>query len=119
VTHHLVDRSEDGLGIPVIPHVGRDGALDIHDMVVADAVERLRAHPRYHMRLNHAENLCGKPTGPPHHLEFRRRLDGNAVRHQCFSAGDAPGLPSCPEAAKLISIPPASSALINNWQISR
>src|SRR3989338_10109082 len=69
VTNHLIDGGENGLRIPLIPHVGWNGALDIHDVVVADSVERLRAHPRNHVGLNHAENLCSKPACLPRHLD--------------------------------------------------
>lgn len=118
MTNHLVDGGKDGLGIPVIPDVGWNGAPDIHDVLVADLVERLCAHARRHVCLNHAENLSGESSGTARHFELLDRLDGNAVGHQCFSAVNVSVLPSCPVTAPAMSSPPASSARINSWQIS-
>ena len=81
MTDNLVDGGEDGVRIPEIPHVGWNGTLDVHDVVVADSVERLRAHPRHHVGRDHAENLCGKPAGPPRHPDVLGGLEDNAASH--------------------------------------
>ncbi|MDT4861036.1 hypothetical protein FQZ97_956260 [compost metagenome] len=81
VAHDLIDRGEDGFRITVVPHVGRNGALNIDDVVVADPVQRLRAHTRHDVRPDHVENLRGQTAGPPCHLDVFGGLDGNTATH--------------------------------------
>jgi hypothetical protein len=119
VAHHLVDGGQYGLGIAEVAHVGGDGGLDIHDVLVADAVERLGADPGHDVRLDHAENLRGQLAGPPRYRDLLRRLDDDAAGHQRLPAGDGRGLPAWAVAAVTMSRPPASSAWTSSWQTSR
>jgi hypothetical protein len=81
VTDDLVDGGEDGLRIAVVPQVGRNGALNIDDVVVANPVERSGAYSRRHGRLDHAENFCGKLGGAPRQVELIGGPDGNDSSH--------------------------------------
>ena len=77
VADDVVDRGADGLGEAAVADVGRDRALHVDDVVVADAVQFLGAHARFHVRGHHLQHLGGQPAGDAHLLDFCRGLGGD------------------------------------------
>ena len=75
VADHMVDRSADGLGKPVVAHVGRDGLLLVDDEIVAEPVQLVGGDPGGHMGLDHVQDVGRQPAGEAHFLLFFRGLD--------------------------------------------
>src|SRR5690606_19859577 len=89
VADHVVDRGADGLGEAAVAHVGRDRALHVDDVVVADAVQFLGGHARLHERGDDLQHLGGQAAGDAHLLDFGRCLQ---VDHGRIIADPPPGL---------------------------
>src|SRR5690606_27576695 len=70
VADDVVDGDAGGLGVAPVADVGRDRALHVDDVVVADAVQFLGAHPRLHVRGDHFQHLGGQAAGDAHLLDF-------------------------------------------------
>src|SRR5690606_12621750 len=70
VADDVVDRGAHGLGEAAVAQVGRDRALHVHDVVVADAVQFRGADPRLHIRGDHFQHLGGQAAGDAHLLDF-------------------------------------------------
>ena len=81
MANHLVDGREDGFWVTLIPHIGWDDTLDIHDVLVTDTVERFRADSRHDVGLDHAKDLSGQLSGTPRHRNVLGRLDDNFACH--------------------------------------
>src|SRR5690606_8806694 len=77
VADDVVDRGAHRLGEAAIADVGRDRALHVHDVVVADAVQLLGGHARLHVRGNDLEHLGGQAAGDAHLLDLFGGLEGN------------------------------------------
>ncbi|MCY1237412.1 hypothetical protein D9M72_501060 [compost metagenome] len=121
VAHHLVHRGEDGLRIAQVAHVGGNGALHLHDVCVAEAVERFGAHAGHDVGLDHRQDLGGQLCGAPRHHQLFGGLEWNVVcHHQCLPFAGARGLPGgAAVTVAAMSSPPESSAWISSWQTSR
>src|SRR5690606_14786161 len=70
VADDVVDGDAGGLGVAPVADVGRDRVLHVDDVVVADAVQFLGAHPRLHVRGDHFQHLGGQAAGDAHLLDF-------------------------------------------------
>src|SRR5690606_19971465 len=94
----VVDRDAGGLGIAAVADVGRDRALHLHDVVVADAVQFLGAHARLHVRGDHFQHLGGQAAGDAHLLDFFGGLEvhGHGGDYRAFRVPRAarPALPA-------------------------
>src|SRR5690606_8034562 len=94
----VVDRDAGGLGIAAVADVGRDRALHLHDVVVADAVQFLGAHARLHVRGDHFQHLGGQAAGDAHLLDCFGGLEvhGHGGDYRAFRAPRAarPALPA-------------------------
>ncbi len=77
VADHVVDRGADGLGKAPVIEVGRDGALDVDDVLIAQPVELLGGDARHHMGADHVEHLGGQPAGLAHLELLFWGLDGD------------------------------------------
>src|SRR5690606_1991378 len=70
VADDVVDRDAGGLGVAAVADIGRDRALHVDDVVVADAVQLLGVHARLHVRGDHLQHLGGQAAGDAHLLDF-------------------------------------------------
>jgi hypothetical protein len=75
VADHVVDRGAHGLREAAIADVGRDRALHVHDVVVADAVEFLGGHARFHVGRDDLQHLGGQAACDAHFLEIGGGLE--------------------------------------------
>ncbi len=66
----------------------RNGLLDVHDVVVREAVELVGRDAGAHVRGQHVQHLGGKASGDAHALDLLGRLDGD--RHGDYGNGTAP-----------------------------
>src|SRR5690606_1039418 len=78
VADDVVDRGAHRLGKTAVADVGRDRALHVDDVVVADAVELLGGHARLHVRGNDLEHLGGHAAGNAHLLDLFGGLEGDS-----------------------------------------
>src|SRR5690606_19546485 len=75
VADDVVDRSADRRREAAVAHVGRDRALHLDDVVVADPVQLGRGHAGLHVRGHHLEHLGGQAAGDAHLLQVGLGLE--------------------------------------------
>src|SRR3546814_481916 len=78
VADDVVDRGAQGLGKTAIADVGRDRALHIDDVVVADAVEFLGGDAGAHVLTDHLQHISGQTAGNTHFFDVLRGFDSNS-----------------------------------------
>ncbi|MNV94588.1 hypothetical protein D3C71_1894000 [compost metagenome] len=76
MAHHMVDRGADRLGVAVVADVGGDAAQRIHDVVVAQLVQRVGADAGTHMRHQHVQHFGGKLAGAARLGNIGNGVDG-------------------------------------------
>ncbi|KAG0778142.1 hypothetical protein G6F22_011413 [Rhizopus arrhizus] len=72
VADDVVDRGAHGLGEAAVANVGRNGALHVHDVVVADAVQFLGGDTGLDVGGADVAHFAGQAAGDAHHLDFLR-----------------------------------------------
>ncbi len=77
VAHHVVDRGADGFGKTSIIEVGRDGSLDIDDVLVAKPIQLVSGDAWDHMGADHIEHFGGKAARLAHLQLLVRGLYGD------------------------------------------
>src|SRR5690606_38845945 len=75
VADDVVDRGADRRREALVTQVGRDGVLDLDDVVVADPVQLGGADPRLHVRGHDLQHLGGKAAGDAHAFDVLRSLE--------------------------------------------
>ena len=70
VADHVVDRGAHRLGVAAITDVGRDRALHLDDVVMADPVQFLGAHARLDVVADQVEHFGGQAAGDAHLFDF-------------------------------------------------
>src|SRR5258706_6216158 len=70
VADHMIDRRTDGFGEAAIADVGRNRLLDVHDVVVADGIQRLGTHAGVDMFANYVQNVGCQAPGYAQFLLF-------------------------------------------------
>src|SRR5690606_34374002 len=75
VADDVVDRGADRGGEAAVAHVGRDRALDVDDVVVADPVQLGGGHAGLHVGGHDLEHLGGQAAGDAHLLQVGGGLE--------------------------------------------
>ena len=68
--------------VAVVPEVGGDGALHVHDVVVGEAVECFGADAGHDVGLDHGQHLGRQLRGAPRQDQFVGAADRDGARHQ-------------------------------------
>src|SRR6185437_4021308 len=77
VADHVIHRGTDGLRKAAVIQIRRHRFLHAHDVVVADAVELIRGHPRHHVLGDHVEHVGGEAPGNAHLFLLFGGFDGH------------------------------------------